>query len=95
MLYSRVWQPYRPNNTTLTTRIGNLEAENTTLTAANMNPTAQVNGLANSGGGGVAGGAAGGGARAATATSFATTPALVVQSSRHHQLFQKSGNGDL
>jgi hypothetical protein len=51
-----------------------LEAENTTLTAANMTLTAQVQNLS---GGAVAGGAARGGAGAAPLVTFAETPAMV------------------
>jgi hypothetical protein len=51
-----------------------LEAENTTLTAANTTLTAQVQNLS---GGPAAGGAAGGGAGAAPLIIFAATPAMV------------------
>jgi hypothetical protein len=51
-----------------------LEAENTTLTAANMTLTAQVQNLS---GGTAAGGAAGGGAGAAPLITFAAIPAMV------------------
>ena len=62
------------NNTTLTTRIATFEAENTTLTAANTTLAAQVTNLL----GGAAGcGTAGGGAGAAAAVTFAATPAMV------------------
>jgi hypothetical protein len=65
------------NNTTLTTRIGPLEAVITTLTTANTNLTDQVTTHANAGGGGAAGSAAGGGAGSATAIAFSATPAIV------------------
>jgi hypothetical protein len=51
-----------------------LEAENTTLTAANMTLTAQVQNLP---GGTAAGGDAGGGTGAAPLVTFAATPAMV------------------
>jgi hypothetical protein len=62
------------SNTTLTTRIATLKAENTTLTAANTTLTTQV---ANLLGGATAGGAAGGGVKAAPLVTFAATPAIV------------------
>jgi hypothetical protein len=64
------------SNNTLTTRIATLEAENTTLTAANTNTTLTVQ-VQNLPRGAAAGGAAGGGAGAATLVPFAATPAMV------------------
>ncbi len=61
-------------NNIRTTRIATLEAENTTLPAANTTLTAQVQNLS---GGAAAGGAAGGGAGAAPLITFAATPAMV------------------
>jgi hypothetical protein len=62
------------SNNTLTTRIAPLEAENTTLTAANMTLMSQVQNLS---GGAAAGSAAEGGAGAAPLVTFAATPVMV------------------
>jgi hypothetical protein len=62
------------SNDTLTTRIATVEAENTTLTNANMTLMAQVQNLP---GGSMAGGAAGGGAGAAPLVTFVATSAMV------------------
>jgi hypothetical protein len=62
----------KASNTTLTTRIANLEAESNTLTIANMTLTAQV---ANLSGGTAAGDAAGGG----TGTAPPALPEVVLE----------------
>jgi hypothetical protein len=62
------------SNTTLTTRIATLEAENTILTIANTTLMAQIPNLS---GGAVAGDAFGGDAGAAAPVTFAATPAVV------------------
>jgi hypothetical protein len=63
------------SNTTLIKRIAILEAENTTLTAANTTLMAQV---ANLSGGAVAGGAAGGGAGTASSVARGGTGAALL-----------------